>query len=235
MRRFHAGPIRSVLVASPGDPISGGADALLFDLGQAGAAGLEAVARRLRARPGADGPLVVLKLAPLDDGGAEQLAALGPLRPDAVATTAAETGADLQHLGALLSVAEAAGGLDDGEISIVAVAETTASLFGLIGFAVATPRLAAIAWDGEALGADFGDEEPRDADGRWSDPLQTARTLALAAAADAGLPALDSPFSTRDSGAFRGEAERARRDGFSGKISLDVNQAAIAQETFAAR
>ena len=226
-------PLRNVLLAPPGDAaaLETGADAVLYDLVGAGDAERAAVAAILRDRS-ESAPLVLLKASKPDEGGAETLAALAPLRPDAIVTTGAETGADLQQIGALLAVAEAKAGLAEGAIGIVAMAETTGALFGLIGFKAATQRLLAIGWDGEALGEDFGGETPRETDGRWSDPLQTARTLALAAASDAKLPAIDSRFSTRDSESFRREAERARRDGFAGKVALDAAQAAIIREVF---
>ena len=243
MRRVETAPhmFASVLLSAPGSHAEAAAalgatsSCVLLDLERAGPAALAGAARALGERWRDSGPLTLVRLAPLDDGGAEALSVIAASAPDTVVATRAETGADLQHLGALLAVEEARAGLDDGSIGIVAMAETTAALFGLIGLSAATQRLIAISWDGEALGADFGDEETRDSDGRWSDPLQTARTLALAAAADAGLPAIDGPFSTRDRDAFRREAERARRDGFAGKVALDAAQTAIANEVFGNR
>lgn len=243
MRRLETAPhmFASVLLSAPGGhaeaavALDATTSCVLLDLERAGAAAFAGAARALGERRRDGGPLTLVRLARPDDGGAEALAAIIPSAPDAIVATRAETGADLQHLGALLAVEEARAGLGDGAIGIVAIAETTAALFGLIGFSAATPRLIAIGWDGEALGEDFGGEEPREADGRWSDPLQTARTLALAAAADARLPAIDARFTTRDRDAFRREAERARRDGFAGKVALDAAQAAIATEVFGNR
>lgn len=239
MRRVDLDPLRfaSVLYVAPvsaADALAAlvlGSPCVVFDLEKADPATVSSVAKALAERP-ADGPLAFARLAPLDDGGAKTLETICPSSPDAIVATRAETGADLQHLGALLAVEEAKTGLREGAIGIVAVAETTAALFGLIGFSAATPRLVAIGWNGEALGNDFGVDDPRETDGRWSDPLQTARTLTLAAAADARLPAIDSRFSTRDRDAFRQEAERARRDGFAGKTSLDEGQAAVARSMF---
>lgn len=235
LRRSDIGrrPLRSILRIAAQDlhDASPEADALLLDLDGAGRALIETAAAWLANRPRQNGPLAFLRVSASDSGGAEALAALCPLRPDAIIATRAETGADLQHLGALLAVAEAKAGFEDEEIGIVAVAETAGALFGLIGLAAATRRLVAIGWDGEALGRDLGGETRED-DGRWSDPLQTARTLTLAAAADARLPAIDSGFTTRDADAFRREVERAKRDGFAGKFTLDPGQAAIVAAGF---
>lgn len=209
------------------------ADALLFDLAEERGARAERVVEALRSAPRSHGrPALLVRVARPDDGGAADLAALVASRPDAVVATGAESGADIEHLGAVLAVEEAKAGLDDGATGIVAIVETAGALFALNAFARASRRVIAIGWDGEALARDLGGEIPREPDGRWIDPCQTARTLTLAAAADAKLPALDSPFSTPDLDAFRREAERARRDGFAGKIALDARQAAILNEAF---
>jgi citrate lyase subunit beta/citryl-CoA lyase len=234
-----ANPLRSLLLVAAGDfdaldaGLAAGADSLVIDLGGAARRrGLRGAAAETLARLGGATPAFV-RIGPLDSGEAEaDLAALRPLAPTGVMLPRAEEGADLEHLGALLAVEEAKAGIEDGATRIIALVETGAALFGLIGFARASRRLAAIAWDGEALARDLGGEAPREADGRWTDPCQTARTLVLAAAADAGLPAIDSPFSGATEEAFRREAAVARRDGFAGKLALDARQAAIAAEIF---
>lgn len=224
--------LRSVLRVQAGAPGASGtpACALLFD--RATGRG-DRLAETLRSTPRGDGrPALLVRVAHPDDGGGADLAALVALRPDAVVASRAESGADIEHLGAVLAVGEAKAGIEDGATGIVAIVETAGALFALNAFGRSSRRVVAIGWDGEALARDLGAEIAREDDGRWIDPCQTARTLTLAAAADAKLPALDSPFATRDPDAFRREAERARRDGFAGKIALDARQAEISNEVF---
>ncbi|WP_164919612.1 aldolase/citrate lyase family protein [Hansschlegelia zhihuaiae] len=235
-------PLQSLLLVAAGDDdgldagLAAGADSLVIDPRGPGSdrdrrrAAADALARIGGAIP------TFVRVGLLDSDAAEaDLSALAPLAPTGVLLPRTEESADLEHLGALLAVAEAKAGLEDGATRIIALVETGAALFGLIGFARASRRLAAIAWDGEALAHDLGGEAPREPDGRWTDPCQTARTLVLAAAADARLPAIDSPFSGASVEAFRREAETARRDGFAGKLALDARQAAIVAQVFSRR
>lgn len=231
--------IRSLLIVPARDAIAieralaSPADALIVDLAAAPPGGLAGVVAALSGnRTGR--PRLLVRLGPLDGpDAARDLSAVRRARPDGVVLAGAETAADIQHLGALLAVEEAEAGLIDGSLRIVALVATSGGLFGMNALARASPRLDALAWDGEALALDLGAEEAREADGRWCDPCQTARTLTLAGAAHAGLAAIDASLSSPDPDAFRREAEAARRDGFSAKLALDAAQAAITNEVFA--
>lgn len=243
-RRHFGSPalIRSLLIVPAGDPaaiedaLAAQADALILDLRSAPTGALSRAAEALRdAGRSTDRPRLLVRINPLDaTTTAADLAALCPLRPDGVMLPRAETAADVQHLGAMLSVEEAKAGFEDGAIRIVALAETGSALFGLNLLGRASRRLDALAWDGEALARDLGADAAREPDGRWCDPCQTARTLTLAASADARLPAIDSIFSASEPDAFRREAEAARRDGFSAKLARDAGQVAIVNQVFAA-
>ena len=182
------------------------------------------------------GPSIWLRIAPLDDPRVEdQFAAIGGLRVDALVLPCADGPEDVEHLAARLAVVEADAGLRDGSIGIVPVVETSGALFEINRLARASRRVTAIGWDGEALARDLGSDDDRELDGRWSDPLQTARALVLAACADARLPAIDSPFSGADPAAFREEAETAARDGFAAKFAVLREQTAIIASAFVRR
>lgn len=242
LRSEAFGPLLLVPADRPdrvADAARSGARTVAFDLRGVDAAALPAaraaVSEALQtANAGERRPRILVAIHSLASGLAEtDVAALSPHRPDAVLLPRAEDAADIQHLGALLAVEEAKAGLADGSIGIAALAETGAALFSLITLSRASPRLTALAWDGESLARDLGADDAREPGGRWTDPCQTARTLALSAAADAGLPAIDGPFSSADLNGFTHEAERARRDGFSGKLCLNPAQAEIAGRVFA--
>ncbi|MDR4305537.1 CoA ester lyase [Chelatococcus sambhunathii] len=225
---------RSVLVASAADPaalrraLASAPDILTIadaeKLGDDALASLAGAAQRLWVR-----------LAPLDDPNVEdQLAAVAGLRAEAVVLPA-ERPQDVEHLGARLAVHEADAGLADGFVRIVVTVENAGSLFEIHRLARASRRVSAIGWNGEALAQDLGADDDRELDGRWSDPLQTARALVLAAAADAGLPAIDSLFTDADPEALRRETERAARDGFAAKFAVTPEQAAIIGSAFGAK
>ncbi|WP_020177977.1 aldolase/citrate lyase family protein [Methylopila sp. M107] len=230
--------LRSILTQSATDAPqaerAGAADVVMLDLQSGPTATVAELLRHAdRQRRGAQ---IWLRTHPLDDARlADELASLCPFAPDAIVLPRAESAADVEHLGALLAVREAEAGLPDGSLGIVALVETAGALFEMHRIARASARLIALGWDGEALAADLGAEEDRDIGGRWIDPLQTARTLALAACADAKLPAIDSRFTGADAASFREEAARAARDGFAGKFAVTTEQARIAGEVFAAR
>jgi citrate lyase subunit beta/citryl-CoA lyase len=178
-------------------------------------------------------PLLVL-VSLRAEGWRAIVAALASSGVDGFALGGAESAADVQQVGALLAVEEAKAGIEDGALALVPLVSTGAALFELPAIAAASDRLVALGWDGEALGVDLGAETGRD-DGFWIDPLQTARTLTLAAARAAGLPAIDCAWSGATDDALAGEVSRARRDGFSGKIALDAGQAAIIAAAWSAR
>jgi citrate lyase subunit beta/citryl-CoA lyase len=155
-------------------------------------------------------------------------------RPDAILLPKAEGGVSIAHLDAKLAVREAQHGLPDGHIAIYAIAtETAAALFHGATYAGASRRLAGLTWGAEDLSAALGAETNRDADGRFTAPYVFARTLCLAAAAAAGVAALDTVYvDFRDEAGFRREAEEARRDGFTGKLAIHPAQVPVINDVF---
>lgn len=237
--------IRSILLAPPDSEeaveraLAGPADAVAIDLPalptssrEQGRARARTVLERIGGRAS---PLVLIVIEHLDAPATRaDLMALCPVRPFGLLLRGAGGGADIQQLGAALAVEEAKAGHAEEAFRIVPVAETGSALFGLTGFGAASRRVDALGWDGERLARDLGCERAREENGAWTDPLQTARTLALAAAADAGLPAIDSGLSDASEAAFRREAEAARRDGFRAKLAFTEAQAMIANAVFGA-
>lgn len=140
--------------------------------------------------------------------------------------------ADVQRFGASLAVIEARTGLEDGALRIVAEIASGVGLLAVSSLAGCSPRLDAIGWNGEAFARDIGARLARTADGAWIAPCATARSLTLAAAAAAGVPAIDALFSSADAAALRREAEEARRDGFTAKFSDGSEQARVLRDVF---
>lgn len=164
----------------------------------------------------------------------DDLAAVVPTAPDGVVLPKAAGGTDIVRLSAKLAVAEAEAGLPDGATKIIALAtETAAALFAMGTYADCSPRLTALTWGSEDLAADLGAETNRLADGSHAEPYRLARSLTLAAAAAANVPAIDSIYTRyRDLDGLWTEAEAARRDGFSGKLALHPDQVTVINTVF---
>jgi citrate lyase subunit beta / citryl-CoA lyase len=162
------------------------------------------------------------------------LDAIVPARPDAIMLPKAQGGADVVHADAKLSAREAINDLADGHIRIVAMAiETAAALFLAGTFRDSSARLAGLSWGAEDLAAELGAEANRAADGRYTAPYCLARTLCLAAAADAEVEAIETIYlDYRNDAALRRDSEEARRDGFTGRLAIHPAQVPIINEVF---
>ena len=217
------------------------ADALIIDLEDSVAHDGKAQARQSAAAflketvSLAERPHLVVRVNSLKSGLTDaDLDVVVAARPDAIMLPKAEGGASIVHLDAKLAVREAIAGLPDGDTKIMAIAtETAAALFLAGTYAGASKRLCALTWGAEDLSAELGAETNRDADGVLLDPYRLARVLCLAAAATAGVQAIDTVFTDfHDREAFRRECGAARRDGFSGKMAIHPSQVPIINEAF---
>jgi citrate lyase subunit beta/citryl-CoA lyase len=237
--------MRSLLFV-PGDSekkldkgLTSGADALIVDLEDSVAADRKREARATALaflqHAKRDGLKLLVRVNALDTGLTDDdLDAIVTGRPDAIMLPKAAGGVSVTHLHAKLSAREAIAGLPDGEIGIVALAtETAASLFTTGTYSGASPRLAALTWGAEDLSADLGAETNRDESGRFLDPYRLARTLCLAGAAAAGVPAIDTVYvDFRNDAGLRRECEEARRDGFTAKMAIHPAQVAVINDVF---
>ncbi|MBV1697561.1 MAG: CoA ester lyase [Hyphomicrobiales bacterium] len=221
--------------------MTSGADALIVDLEDSVAAGGKAAARHRAAAflketvAHKTRPHLLVRVNDLKTGLIDaDLDAIVPATPDAIMLPKAEGGASIIHVDAKLAVREAQNGLAEGQIKIAAIATETASALFLAGtYAGASNRLSALTWGAEDLSAELGAERNRDVEGMLLDPYRLARALCLAAAAAAGVPAIDTVFvDFRDTEAFRRECGAARRDGFSGKMAIHPAQVPIINAIF---
>ena len=221
--------------------MTSGADALIVDLEDSIALDGKARARDSAAaflkdaRATTPRPYLMVRVNGLPTGLTDaDLDAVAPAKPDAIMLPKAEGGASVIHADAKLAVCEARYGLPDGAIKILPIAtETAAALFVAGTFAGASARLLGLTWGAEDLSADLGAQANRDAQGRFLDPYRLARTLCLAGAAAAGVPAIDTVYvDFRNSDGFRRECEDACRDGFLGKMAIHPAQVPIINEVF---
>jgi citrate lyase subunit beta / citryl-CoA lyase len=221
--------------------MSSGADALIVDLEDSIALDGKAHAREAaaaflkNAMTSATRPYLMVRVNGLQTGLTDaDLDAIAPAKPDAIMLPKAEGGAALVHADAKLAVREAQNDLPDGHIKILPIATETAPALFLVGtFAGASARLIGMTWGAEDLSAALGARTNRDEQGRFLDPYRLARSLCLAGAAAAAVPAIDTVFvDFRNDVGFRRECEEACRDGFVGKMAIHPAQVPIINEVF---
>ena len=221
--------------------MSSGADALIIDLEDSIALDGKAIARTAaaafvkEAMANAARPHLMVRVNGLQTGLIDaDLDAIAPAKPDAIMLPKAEGGAAVIHADAKLAVREAKNDLPEGHIRILPIAtETAAALFVAGTFAGASRRLIGLTWGAEDLSAELGARANRDGEGRFLDPYRLARTLCLAGAAAAAVPAIDTVFvDFRDSEGLRRECQEACRDGFIGKMAIHPAQVPIINEVF---
>ena len=221
--------------------MSSGADALIVDLEDSIALDGKARARESAAaflkdaRTSATRPYLMVRVNGLQTGLIDaDLDAVASAEPDAIMLPKAEGGAALVHADAKLAVREAQNDLADGHIKILPIATETAAALFLVGtFAGTSARLIGMTWGAEDLSAELGARANRDEQGRFLDPYRLARSLCLAGAAAAAVPAIDTVFvDFRNDAGFRRECEEACRDGFVGKMAIHPAQVPIINEVF---
>ena len=221
--------------------LTSGADAIIVDLEDSIALDGKRRARRSAAEfvkavvASSKRPYLMVRVNGLQTGLTDaDLDAVAAAKPDAIMLPKAEGGASVIHADAKLAVREAEYGVADGHIKIIAIAtETAASLFVAGTFANASTRLTGLTWGAEDLSAELGAQANRDAHGRFLDPYRLARTLCLAGAAAAAVPAIDTVYvDFRDNDGLRRECEEACRDGFTGKMAIHPAQVPIINDVF---
>lgn len=176
------------------------------------------------------------RVNPLDTGlTADDLKAI--VRPglDGIILPKSNGGQDVATLSAMIDPLEAAMGMPNGHVKIIVVAtETAAAMFNLGSYAPAHPRLVALTWGAEDLGAVVGATANKEADGNWTSPYQLARSLCLFAAANAEVQAIDTLYADfRDPHGLEASCRVSRRDGFSGRLAIHPDQVAGIQRSFA--
>lgn len=218
-----------------------GADGLILDLEDSVAPANKAAARETLSgwiddnAAGRDWSFWV-RVNPLDTGlTAEDLKAV--VRPglDGIVLPKANGGHDVATLSAMIDPLEEEAGMARGRVKIIVVAtETAAAMFNLGSYAPAHPRLAALTWGAEDLGAVVGATANKEADGAWTQPYQFARSLCLFAAANAGVEALDTLYADfRDPEGLEASCRVSCRDGFAGRLAIHPDQVAGIRRAFA--
>jgi citrate lyase beta subunit len=155
-------------------------------------------------------------------------------RPDGYVVPKPNDAADVRAVAQALDRLEHRHGIPAGSIRLVLIAtETATGLLNIREIAMASPRIVAISWGVEDLGADMGLRQVRDADGRYLDIPRYARTMCAVVASAAGVEALDSVYTDiADLEGLRRECQEAVAMGFAGKISIHPSQVPVINEAF---
>lgn len=218
-----------------------GADALILDLEDAVAESRKPVARQMAAefitaRSPHIGPRLYVRINPLDTplAMADLAAAVVPGLAGIMLPKIRGAG-DIMRLAHGLDALEARAGIAPGQVRIVPVAtETAEAMLSMHTFVGASlPRLAAVTWGAEDLSAAIGAVANRDEDGQYSPLYQLAASLCLAAAAAAGVPAIDTIHADfKDGSGLAATSRAARRRGFRGRMAIHPDQVALINEAF---
>ncbi len=216
-----------------------GADALILDLEDSVAASRKQYARAHVASLLTGAPTTgwrfFVRINPFSSGLALQdLASVVKPGLDGILLPKSEGGGDVHRLGHHLDALEAHAGMANGSVKIAVVAtETPAAMFALGSYAPAHPRLCALTWGAEDLGAAVGAAANKGADGNWTFPYQLARAQCLFAASAAEVAPIDTLYADyRDADGLAVSCREARRDGFVGRLAIHPDQVATINACF---
>lgn len=194
-------------------------------------------------------PIVRGWLEKLDFGGRERWVRMNPLatglgradleetiagRPDGYVVPKPRRAADIREIAQILDGLEYRHGIPHGTTRLTIIAtETPEGLLHIGEVAAASPRVVALSWGVEDLGAAMGLGRVRDEQGRYLDVPRFARVMCVVAAAAAGVEAVDTVYTDiADLDGLRRECEEAVQMGFTGKISIHPNQIPVINEAF---
>ena len=203
-----------------------GADALILDLEDSVATTRKKEAREavvtFLARKDRPLPLLV-RINPVDGPYAtEDLAALREAHVDGLVLPKAEGAATVHALSNWT-----------GAPILPIATETPAALFELGSYREVADRLLGLTWGAEDLPAAIGATAAREADGRYTAPIETVRSLALFAAHAAKVPAIETVYPDfRDLDGLAAYAARGARDGFTGMMAIHPDQIAVINRAF---
>jgi citrate lyase subunit beta / citryl-CoA lyase len=220
---------------------STGADALLLDLEDAVSQDRLPIARGLvldyLKSHDRSSQQVWVRINPLNTPlSLPDLVAVMPGKPDGIVLPKPLNASDVLQLDHFLSALEQREGIKAGHTRILPVAtEVAGALFSLNTYAGCSARLAGLTWGAEDLATAVGASTNKKDNGEFDDTFVLARSLCLLAAAHAGVQAIDTlSVDFRHADSLQADVQRAKRQGFSGKLAIHPDQVAIINAGFTA-
>ena len=210
-----------------------GADSVIFDLEDAVSLTEKDSARILirEALKNNDytGTEVVIRINPLSTPYAlEDIEMMGKMKPDAILLPKACV-EDMEFLDKALTRIEEEGKFPKNSIKIHALVETTIGVETVSEIIQSSSRCISVLLGGEDLAVDLGVKRTYD-----SEELFYARTKIINACKAFKVDAIDTPFTdTNDEEGLRMDTAKAKRLGFSGKLSINPRQIDSIHDVFA--
>jgi citrate lyase subunit beta/citryl-CoA lyase len=155
-------------------------------------------------------------------------------RPDGYVVPKPRHAGDVREIAQLLDGLEHRHGIAPGSTRLLPIAtETPEGLLNIREVAAASPRVVAISWGIEDLGAAMGLPRVRDERGRYLEIPRYARTMCAVAASAAGIDWIDTVYTDiADLDGLRRECGEGVAMGFSGKISIHPSQIEVINAAF---
>lgn len=175
--------------------------------------------------------IIIIRINSLDTAlWQDDMAAVIPLAPDYILIPKARSGADVKTINDLIDANPNAA----AKTKIIAlVTELPESMFNISSFKNSGKALAGLTWGAEDLSAELGAQTNKDANGVYFPVYQMARSFCLLGAAHAGVAAIDSVYTNfKDDDGLKAEAERAKIEGFRGKMLIHPCQIATVNAVF---
>ena len=167
----------------------------------------------------------VVRINPLDCGGADDIAAMVPCGPDALMLPKIDTAEELRQIIELIERAEQPG---QTPVRVIPLLETPQSIIHAYDIACAHPRVWAISFGAEDYTAALGAIRSRS-----GEEILSARTAVVNAAAAAGIDSIDTPFTdAQDDDGLLQDSLLARGLGFKGKLAINPRQVDTIHQAF---
>ena len=213
------------------------ADIVLLDLEDSVAPHAKPDARDMVAdflRSRSDRSRLWVRINPIDsDHAALDLEAVIAAGPGGIMLPKACGRADLDKLDEQISKLEAAAGLPDRQIKVIALVTETAAAMFKTGDYSGAPRLAAMSWGAEDLSSALGASNQFMADGQYAPVFELARSLCLLGAVAAQVMPIETiQADFRDLDGLRRRAEMVRKTGYRGMLAIHPAQIDVINEAF---